>query len=104
MYVILIPLPNVINGIITHQTKNAVTDGYSVVSGVGATMVIYTAVVALAEKLLENCSRADCPDHIDVFTQVPFYYKYQNLLNYSKGARWNLNADPNSPWTVEIVT
>jgi len=36
------------------QTRNAKTEGYSVVSGVGATMVIYTAVVAMAEKLLET--------------------------------------------------
>ena len=67
-------------------------------------MVIYTAVVALAEKLLENCSRTDCPDHIDVFAQVPYYMGYSSILKYSKGARWNPNADPNSPWTVEIVT
>ena len=67
-------------------------------------MVIYTAVVAMAEKLLENCSREDCPDHIDVFTQPPYYPGYSDILRHAQGARWNPDADPNSPWTVEIVT
>ena len=68
-------------------------------------MVTYTAIVALAEKLLENCSRPDCQDHIDVFTQPPYYYYgYEKSLKYAKSAQWNPKADPNSPWTIEIVT
>ncbi len=67
-------------------------------------MVTYSAVIAIAEKLLENCSRPDCPDHIDVFTQPPYYDVYAYSFQHVKIANWNPQADPTSDYTVEIVT
>ena len=85
------------------KTENAVTEGYHIVTGMGATMVIYVTVVALTEKILKSCS-VNCPDRVDVFSQVPYYSSYPDIIARISTARWNLSADPNSPWTIEIVT
>ena len=82
---------------------NAVTDGYEIVTGFGGTMVISTAVAALTRKLLSECTDS-CPDHIDVFAQRPYYEGYTHIVEQVPNAQWNLDADPNSPWTIEILT
>lgn len=74
------------------------------VSGMGATMMLYAALEAVGEKLLENCSGPHCPHQIDVFAQAPYYAGYSTLLQYAKHAKWNPSATPTSPWTVEILT
>ena len=85
------------------KTENAVIEGYHIVTGMGATMVIYITVVALTEKILKSCS-VNCPDRVDVLAQVPYYASYPDIIARISTARWNLSADPNSPWTIEIVT
>lgn len=67
-------------------------------------MVINVAIAALSKKILASCTQ-DCPSHIDVFAQTPYYSAYPFLSELdSTTARWNPNADPNSPWTIEILT
>lgn len=67
-------------------------------------MVLNLAVAALSRKMLAGCTQ-DCPSKVDVFVQTPYYTDYQNLREIeSATARWNPAADPNSPWTIEILT
>ena len=45
----------------------------------------------------------NCPDRVDVLAQVHYYASYPNIIARISTARWNLSADANSPWTIEIV-
>ena len=83
------------------QTRNAVFEGYHLVAGVGATMVLSVAVEALAKKILARCTQ-DCPEKVDVFAQRPYYTGYA-MLDLPT-AQWNPDADPRSPWTIEFNT
>ncbi len=77
-------------------------DGYHVVTGMGATMVINVAVAALSKKILANCT-GGCPSRVEYFAQTPYYTGYTYLMDIPT-AVWNPNADPESPWTIEILT
>ena len=77
-------------------------DGYYVMAGMGATMVLNAAVYALSKKLLSACEQ-DCPAYVEYFAQRPYYFGFSNLLDFST-AKWNPEADPHSPWTIEIFT
>lgn len=68
-------------------------------------MVLNLAVAALSRKMLSSCTK-DCPEKVDVFAQTPYYAGYPGLaeLQGSATARWNTDADPNSSWTIEILT
>lgn len=82
------------------QTGNAEVDGYNVVAGMGATMVLNAAVYALSKRILSACTQ-DCPAYVEYFAQSPYYFGFSNLLDFST-AKWNPHADPHSPWTIEI--
>ena len=71
-------------------------------SGMGAMMVLNLAVSALSKKILAKCTH-NCPGQVDVFAQRPYYGAFANLLDFST-AQWNPDADPASPWTIEIHT
>ena len=85
---------------------NAKTDERYIITGIGATMVINVAVMALSKKLLAKCAsmKINCPDHVDVFAQTPYYSVYSSMMELIPNVIWNVNADPSSPWTIEIVT
>ena len=68
----------------------------------GATMVLDAAVSALSKKLLSACTQ-DCPTHVEFFAQRPYYPGYGGLVDFPT-AKWNPDADPDSPWTIEILT
>jgi hypothetical protein len=72
------------------------------VPGVGATMILNVAVAALSKKILASCTH-DCPEQVEVFAQRPYYSGYPQLMNFST-TKWNPDADPKSPWTIEINT
>lgn len=36
--------------------------------------------------------------------QPPYYDNYPDLVGLVKTARWNASADPESPYTIEILT
>lgn len=72
-------------------------------AGFGGTMLIGVALSVITRRLLEECSDL-CPDHIDVFVQKPYYSGYVDILKEVHNAKWNPEADPNSPWTIEILT
>ena len=72
-------------------------------AGIGATMVINVAVAAMSKRMLESC-KDECPDQVDVFAQLPYFSTYKFMMTQIPTARWNASADPNSPWTIEIVT
>ena len=53
--------------------------------------------------LLKNCT-SNCPPVVDVLVQPPYYDNYPNIVGLVKTARWNTSADPDSPYTIEILT
>ena len=77
-------------------------EDYSIVAGVGATMILNIAVEALSKKMLASCTQ-DCPEYVEVFAQRPYYIGYTRFLDFST-VKWNPDADPKSPWTIEIDT
>lgn len=105
MSVSTLPICNDYTTLPSLQVGNVEAEGYSLVTGFGATMVLNMAIGVLSRKILADCSQ-DCPSKVDVFAQTPYYMAYSDLSELKSGAtaQWNANADPTSPWTIEIVT
>ena len=53
---------------------------------------------------LQSCEGSGCPSVVDVFAQPPFYSGYISIVGQVPRARWNVSADPSSPYTIEILT
>ncbi|XP_064387369.1 uncharacterized protein LOC135335756 [Halichondria panicea] len=87
-------------------TGNAETEGYFMVTGMGATMVIHSALAVISKRILQECSSSleVCPTAVDVFAQAPYYPGYIFISSNCPNTRWNASADPNSPFTIEILT
>ncbi|XP_062501202.1 uncharacterized protein LOC134178353 [Corticium candelabrum] len=80
---------------------NAETKGYIIFPSLGATQGVEAALSAISMSICEehNVEKAD------VFAQAPYYSHFVWLANNSlQTARWNPNADPQAPTTIEIVT
>ncbi|XP_065896729.1 uncharacterized protein [Dysidea avara] len=87
--------------------KNAEIDGYTIVYGVGATNLLYVAIIALSRSIINKCvnaGRTDCPSAVDVFVQTPFYPGYPLLIEYISTTNWNPQANTSSEFSMEIVT
>ena len=77
--------------------------GHHLVTGIGATMVLNLAMIALSKKILARCTQ-DCPEKVDVFSQRPYFMGYKRIADSIPTTQWNPDADPNSPWTIEMNT
>lgn len=84
-------------------TGNAETEGRQLVGGFGATMMLHATISALSQMILDNCI-SNCPPVVDVLVQPPYYENYPYVVDLVKTAQWNTTADPDSPYTIEILT
>jgi L-tryptophan--pyruvate aminotransferase len=66
-------------------------------------MMLHATIAALSQMILKSCT-SNCPAVVDVLVQPPHYENYLFLVDMVKTAKWNSTADPDSPYTIEILT
>jgi len=72
--------------------RNAETDGYNIIFGVGARQLTQAAIYAYNQLYKKN----------NTFVQIPFYTPYKDLANLLKNTNFNTSLNQDNP--IEIVT